>query len=447
MVRILSRWTVFIVAGLVAVAACASASGQNWPSYRGPSGSGVGEGGSLPTSWDVESGKNVRFRVAIPGLGHSSPIVWGDRLFVTTAVSEAGVRAYDVNHGGIGMAGDESDVHEWRIYCIDTRDGKVLWHRAACKGKPRTGRHLRASHCNSTPVTDGERVVALMGSEGLFAFDMDGKPLWQTDLGTLDAGHARKSDSHWGHASSPILHDGRVIVQCDRRVDGFIAAFDAKTGKKLWQTARAEMPTWSTPLVFEGGGRTEIVTNGGVQIRGYDPATGAELWRMPAGEIQVKVPTPIVVGDAFLICGGYPRSQPMWAMRAGLKGEVAPGKEAFAWQTEGGSPYTLTPVAYGSRLFTCSDSGVLACYSATDGKEVFRGRLDGNYSASPVAGDGKIYFASQEGEVHVVSAGSAFELLGTVDMGESCMATPAISNGVLFVRGQSHLVAIEGPKG
>ena len=422
-----------------------AAHAQNWPAFRGANAAGVG-GGAPPLQWDVAKKQNVAWKTAVPGLAHSSPIVWGDRVYVTTAVASSGkatVTTGDSSKAGIDPAADLV-AHTWRLLAIDKASGRLLWDREAHKGTPRVKRHVKASHASATPATNGRAIVALLGSEGLFCFDMNGALTWRQDLGVIDVGLVDDPTYQWGPASSPVIEGNRVIVQSDRHKDGFIAAFDLATGKEVWRTKRDELPTWSTPLVVKLAARTEIVTNGGKYIRGYDLETGKELWRFADAATQVKVPTPVIAGDAVIVTGGYPAGgRPIHAIRPGGAGDLAPA--GLLWQAPNGSPYTGTPLVYDGIVYVCTDNGILSAYDAKTGERLYRSRVGAaaaGFSASPVAAGGRLYLASEDGDVFVVKAGRTFELLATNPMGEISMATPAISGNMLIVRTQGNVVAL-----
>ena len=420
---------------------------QNWPSFRGLHNAGVAAG-APPVAWDVNAKRNVAWQTALPGLAHSSPIVWGDRVYVTTAVASSGtvtVRTGDSSRAGIGAATDMVS-HTWKLMALDKASGRVLWSRDVHQGVPRVKRHVKASHASSTPATNGRVIVALIGSEGLFCFDMDGTLKWRHDLGVIDVGLVDDPTYQWGPASSPVIDGARVIVQGDRHKASFIAAFDLESGRQVWRTERDELPTWATPLVIRTSSRAEVITNGGKYIRGYDAASGRELWRMPDAATQVKVPSPVAAGDLVIVTGGYPAAgRPIYALRPGGAGELAPS--AVAWRTDNGSPYTGTPLVYEGIVYVCTDNGILSAYDAKTGERIYRSRVSpaaAGFSASPVAAAGRLYLASEDGDVFVVKAGRTFELLATNPMGEICMATPAISGDMIIVRTQGHLVALRG---
>jgi outer membrane protein assembly factor BamB len=419
----------------------------NWPSFRGPDASGVADGQHPPLTWDVKKGTNVRWKSPIPGLGHSCPIVWGDRVFVTTAVSgDPDPKVRTGNYGAVDSVNDTSK-HTWQVLCLDRATGKILWTRTASEGMPKIKRHLKGSQANCTPATDGKRVVACFGPEGLYCYDFQGKLLWKRDLSSIDSSFAMDQQYEWGFGSSPVIHDGLVILQCDLSKDSFLAAYNLEDGSRVWSTARDEIPSWSSPVVWRNGRRTELVTNASQYARGYDPATGKELWRL-AKKSEVTIPAPVIGRDVLYITSGNRPIQPIFAVRPGAAGDISlrPDEDHsahIAWSKMRGGPYMTTPIVYGDYLYVCSNAGILTCYRADTGEEVYKERLGGvSYTASPVAADGRLYFTSEQGEVRVVKTGPAFELLAVNDLADVCMATPAISGSTLFVRSQHFLFAL-----
>ncbi|MFO0847534.1 MAG: PQQ-binding-like beta-propeller repeat protein [Gemmataceae bacterium] len=417
----------------------------NWPSFRGPDGTGVADGQHPPVAFNGKTGEGVRWKTPIPGLGHSCPVVWGDKVFLTTAISsgQPDPKIRVGNYGDVASV-DDTSKHTWQVLCLDRDTGKVLWTKTAYEGKPKIKRHLKGSQANCTAATDGRHVVACFGSEGLYCYDFAGKLLWQRDLSTLDSSFALDREYEWGFGNSPVLHDGKCILQCDLSRDSFIAAFSLADGSKLWSTPRDEIPSWSSPVVWRNKVRTEIVTNAAQYARGYDPDTGAELWRL-AKKSEVTVPTPVLGKDLAFVSSGNRPIQPIIAIRPGATGDISLRKDEernahVAWSKLRGGPYMPTPILYGDHFYTCSNSGVLACYEAATGREVYKERIGGtSYTASPVAADGRLYFVSEQGEVRVVRAGPNFELLAVNELGDYCLASPAISNGALFVRTQHYL--------
>jgi outer membrane protein assembly factor BamB len=401
-------------------------------------------------AFDVPASRGLAWRTPVPGLAHSSPIVWGGRVYVTTAVAASGtptVTLGDSSRAGIDAASDMVS-HTWRLLALDAASGTLLWNREVHTGVPRLKRHVKASHASATPATNGRVIVAVFGSEGLFCFDMDGSLKWRQDLGLMDVGLVDDPTYQWGPASSPTIHGNLVIVQNDRHKDSFLAAYHLETGRQAWRASRDELPSWATPLIRRTARRDELVTNSSRFIRGYDPTTGRELWRVADEATQVKVPTPVAAGDLVIVTGGYPSGgRPIYAIRSTASTTAAEGA-AIAWKTERGSSYTPTPLVYDGILYVCSDNGILTAYEVATGERIYQQRISpsaGGFSASPVAAGGRIYLASEDGELFVVRAGRTFELLAANPLGEVTMATPAISGNLLIVRTRSHLIGIGAP--
>ena len=407
----------------------------------------------LPATWDVEKGSNILWKTAMPGLGHASPIVVGDSVFIVTAQSDD-----EDPQLRVGLYGDIASVptelsQTWRLTCLCKHTGRILWKRSLHEGVPQIKRHTKASHANSTPASDGLHVVVSLGSEGLYCYDRCGNRLWKKDLGLLDSGYYVVPAAQWGFGSSPIIYKNMVIVQCDVQKDSFIAAFDVQSGRELWRTAREDVPTWSTPTIFEGKTRTDLVVNGYKHAGGYDPATGKELWKLSGGG-DIPVPTPVTAHGLVFLSSAHGRKRPLCAIREGATGDITPKDddepgEHFAWYQPRSGIYMQTPIVYGDYLYACGDNGLVSCYEARTGKLVYRERLGNGstgFTASAVAGDGKIYFTSEDGHIYVVKAGPTFELLATNAMNEVCMATPAISDGRLIVRTDNHVFAIGEPQ-
>src|SRR5687767_12018638 len=282
-----------VVGTLIVSAANAPKPGRDWPQFRGIAANGIAEGFSLPAEWNVAAKTNIAWATDIPGLGLSSPIVWGDDIFVSTAISgDKNANLKIGAYGAINPVQDDTE-HEWLVYAIDKKTGAIKWKQTAHKGIPKIKRHTKASHANSTLATDGERLIAFFGSEGLYAFDLKGNQLWKKDLGVLDAGWYVARQNQWETGSSPVLHDGIVVVQVDVQENSFLAAFDAKTGAEKWRTARTDVPTWGTPTIHTVGGRTQVLVNGYRHAGAYDFATGKEIWKLGRNG-DIPVPTPVV---------------------------------------------------------------------------------------------------------------------------------------------------------
>ena len=341
---------------------------------------------------------------------------------------------------------DELPPQSWRVYSLDAGDGSIVWETEVFSGSPRVKRHRKASFANSTPATDGETIAVVFHSQGLAALDFDtGEVKWKADLGLLDPGLVRDPSVTWGHASSPLVADGRVYVQADRHSDSFLAAYDAQTGEVLWQVERDEMPVWATPTLHRHEGRAELIVAGGHFNRAYDPDTGEELWRLQ-DDAQVKMPTPFVSDGLIVLAGGF-RGRSMLAVRPGAEGDISLGEgessgPSVAWRSEPGGPYTCTPVAHDGLLFVVRDAGILQTHDLSSGELLHQQRTGESHSASPVVGDGRLYLAGEGGSVLVYRAGREPELLARNEMGEACMATPAIAGGTLYLRTAGHLVAV-----
>jgi outer membrane protein assembly factor BamB len=425
--------------------------GIDWPQFRGIRATGIDDRHPAPIAWDVAKKQAIRWTTAIPGLGHSSPVIWGDTLFVSTSISgqkDAGIKTGV--YGDIDPVKDDTP-HEWRLYALDKKTGAIRWQQSVLTSVPKIKRHMKSTHANSTLAIDGERIIAFFGSEGLHAFDMKGKPIWKKDLGVLDAGYYLAPDAQWETGSSPILHDGVVVVQADVQKGSFIAAFDARDGKELWRKTRDDVPTWSTPTVHEVDGRTQLIVNGMRHMGAYDFRTGQEIWKLSGGG-DIPIPTPVASDGLIFMTNAHGLMAPVYAIRDTATGDISlkDGAETnggVAWSYGRGGGYIATPLVYRGVLYVVAYNGVLTAYDARTGKKHYTQRLgDGTtaFSASPIAADGKIYYASEDGRVFVLKAGPAYELLAANEMGESTLATPAISEGLIFWRTQRHLVAVGG---
>lgn len=421
----------------------------SWPSFRGPQASGIVEGQNLPDQWNVKTGENIIWHTPIPGLAHSSPVVWGNRIFLTTAVSTDPKATFRPGLYGDGDASKDRSVHRWIIYAIDKNSGKLVWEREAHKGEPLEKRHIKSTYANSTPATDGRIVVAWFGSQGVYAYDVNGKFLWKVDLGRVDMGAYDIPTYEWGPASSPIIWNDLVIVQCDTQADSFLLALDVHTGKTVWKTEREELPSWGTPTVVQTSAGPQLVTNASNFIRAYDPRTGKELWRLGRSS-KITAPTPIFGEDLIVVASGRGPERPIFVVRPNARGDLTlpDGKtnsETIAWSRTGRGSYMPTPLIYRGLLYVLSNNGTFDAYNLKTGEEIYRQRLPtigSGFSASPVAADGKIYLSNEDGEMLVISAGDKFTPIATNSIGELLMATPALSEGVMYVRSSTSLFAI-----
>ena len=421
----------------------------NWPQFRGAYASGVADGFPTPTKWDVEKSVNVLWKTPIPGLGHSSPVLWGDKIFITTAISGKAKDPLKVGlYGDITPVEDDTS-HQFKVYCLDKNTGKILWEKVAATGVPKIKRHPKSTNANPSVATDGKRIVAFFGSEGMYCYDLQGNLQWKKDLGVLDAGYYQVPDAQWGYASSPVIYDGSVIVQADVQQNAFLASFSLKDGKEQWRTKRDDVPTFGTPTIAEVNGRATIIVNGWKHIGGYDAETGLELWKLRGGG-DIPAPTPVVAGNLAYVTNAHGSMSPIYAIKLDSAGDISlkgddTENAGVAWSSRRDGSYMPTPLVYGDYLYICRDNGIAVCFEAKTGKKVYEERLGtgrSGFTASVIAGDGKIYFTSEDGDIYVVKSGPKFELLATNPMGEVCMATPALSAGTLYYRTQSHLIAL-----
>ena len=382
-----------------------------WPRWRGPSGQGLVTGTGYPDSWSPT--QNVRWKTALSGDGNSSPIVWGDRIFLTTA--------YD-------------NGRRVSVIAFRRSDGMKLWEAFAPAGRSSQGTHYKNGHASATPATDGQRVYASFGARGLVAVDMDGKLVWHRDLGPMEAYH--------GTAGSPLLYKDRIILYQDQFAGSFIAAFDTRTGKDVWRTRRDANVGWGTPIAVRVIDHDEIIVNGQQRVQAYNPDTGVELWSCGGMGYEV-IPTP-VVGYGMVFCSSG-RAGPTLAIRPGGKGDVT--KSHLQWSSPRGSPFVPSPILYGEYLYMVNDmAAIVTNYEASSGKVMWQGRLGvarrEGFSASPVAFDGKVFFTNDEGETFVLKAGPTFELLHVNKLEEATLATPALVDGRWYIRTDRHLYAI-----
>jgi len=421
----------------------------SWPSFRGPQASGIAEGQNLPNQWNTKTGENILWHTPIPGLAHSSPIVWGNRVFVTSAISSDPKASFRPGLYGDGDASKDRSRHRWMLYALDKQSGKIVWERVAYEGEPLEKRHIKSTYANSTPATDGRIVVAWFGSQGVYAYDFNGRALWKVDLGRLDFGAYDIPSYEWGSASSPIIWKDLVILQCDTQTDSFIIALDANTGKTVWKTDRDEIPSWGTPTIATTSKGDELVANASNFIRGYDPRTGKELWRLGRSS-KITAPTPIFADDMLVVASGRGPERPIFVVKAGARGDLTlpEGKtssETIMWSRTGRGSYMPTPLIYNGILYVLGNNGTFDAYNLKTGEEIYRQRLPvvgSGFSASPVASDGKIYLSNEDGEIVVVAAGEKFNHIATNSIGELLMATPALSDGVMYVRSSASLFAI-----
>jgi outer membrane protein assembly factor BamB len=439
------------------VAAVALTHAENWPQFRGLRAGVAPDDPALPDTWSAT--ENVAWKIDIPGTSWSSPVVWGDHVIVTTVVNtkaEEPLRPVGEyvprSFGGTMAANDLSrstDVHKWFVYSIDFRSGKVRWQREVQQAAPAQPRHQKNSLASETPVTDGERIYAYFSNAGLFAFDMNGKPLWSKPMDAV------KVRSGWGGAASPVVHRDRVYIVNDNDERSFIASYDARTGAEMWRVARDEGSNWTTPFIWENGQRTEIVTAATGKIRSYD-LNGALLWELK-GMSAISIPTPLASHGLLFIESGYPadKLRPVYAIRPGASGDISlkegeTSNQHIAWSNPALGTYATSPLVHGDCYYTLLDRGLLSCHDARTGKEVYprqRVTMDATaFTASPWAYNGRIFALSEDGDTYVMQAGPDFKVLGKNSLNEMSLATPAVANGSLIIRTASKLYRISRTK-
>lgn len=418
-----------------------------WPQFRGISASGFGSG-KPPIEWDVESGKNILWKRKLDGLGHSCPISIGGRVFLTTAVSQNNDEKVPTGFvGGSGESAVDTGIWRWQVAAFDLNTGIEIWRRTVARGVPAIKRHLKATHANSTPATDGKHVVACFGSEGLYCLDIDGQLLWTKKFGKLHSGPYDAPKLEWGFASSPIIHDNKVILQCDCLNTGFVAILNIADGSESLRIKRDDVATWSTPSIVKTETETQLVCNGYREMAGYDLNSGDRLWTLHGGG-DVPVPAPLIANGHIFLSSGHGRSS-AYAISPAARGDITPDRadrgadsDGLLWWEPRGGSYIPTPIIVGDILYTCSDRGVLTTRDVNTGKLFYQQRIGGQHSASAVATAKHLYFTSEAGTVFVVNTGPEFKTIANNSMLEPVFATPAIVGDRLLIRTTHHLFCI-----
>jgi outer membrane protein assembly factor BamB len=418
-------------------------SAANWPQWRGPDGSGISNEKNLPAEWSPT--KNIKWKTPIAGRGHSSPIVWGKYVFLTTAVEgEAVSGAKAAKHLIDGKEWVHPDSigadrkHTFKVVALNRDSGKILWETVAWEGTPYDNRHRKSSYAASTPTTDGKMVYAFFGTEGLYAYDYNGKLAWKAQLGNL-------ATLGMGTAASPILYENLVIIQCDEDNGeaSFIVALDKKTGKEAWRTPRTKIQvSWSTPLLVRTPKRAELIASGTEYVISYDPATGKELWRHKGLESNA-IPSPVANSEMAYLVAGFPAKITL-AIKLGGSGDLT-GTPSVAWKYAKGTAYVPSPILYGDYLYLTTDRGILTAIDAKTGEVKYEGGripIPATFTASPVAFEGKILMTSEDGDTFMVKAGPQHQIIGTNSIGEAVYASPAIADGHIFIRGEKNLYCI-----
>lgn len=421
---------------------------RQWPSYRGYLSSGVLDNANLPEAFDIQKMINVRWKIEIPGLGISSPVIWDNKLFITTAISESDKAGFKPGIYGDVSPVNDSSIHEWKVYCIDKNTGKFIWEKTACKGVPKMKRHPKSSHANASVATDGKHVVAFFGSEGLYCYDITGNLLWQKNFGVLKSVFTIMKNAEWEFASSPIIYNGVLVIECDVLENSFVAAFDVKTGKELWKTSRDEYPGWCTPNIYTNAGKTYVVVNGYKNRGGYDFETGKEVWWMSGGG-DIQIPTPVIGKDLIYFSSAHGRSSPILAVKTSATGDLTlkEGETANAfvqWSLPRSGSYIHTLLLYRDRLYNFNWNGTFICVDPFTGKEIYNGKLGNTKSfvASAVASDGRIYIVDEEGTVYIIQDSDTFKQLAEIPLNDNCSTAPAITDGMIYFRTQHYLMAV-----
>jgi outer membrane protein assembly factor BamB len=422
-----------------------SAGDNNWPQWRGPQGSGVSAEKNLPTEWSDT--RNVLWKTEIAGRGHSSPIIWGNRIFLTTSIEGPVVPgAKAVTHIRRGRAyrhpdsvgGDHS--YTIKVLCLDRDAGRILWERTAYEGTVHDDRHRKNTFASATPVTDGRFVWALFDAEGVYCYDFDGKLVWKKSLGKI-------AKMGMGNGMSPVLYQNLIILQCDQEdggPDSFIAALDKFTGNEVWRVARTQRKTYATPVLVSTPQRKELIASGAESTVSYDPASGMELWRSE-GVVSHAIPS-AVSGHGMVFVSGGSSGQPKLAIgiRLGGSGDLN-GTPYIVWKYNKGTAYVPSPILYGDYLYLMTDAGIITCLEAKTGEVKYEGGrvpVPATFTSSPVAFEDKILVTSEDGDTFVIKAGPVFEVIRTNSLGEPVYASIAIGAGKLFLRGARHLYCI-----
>jgi outer membrane protein assembly factor BamB len=446
MKRLLAHWCsaliLFLVVSAFGIMTAAGGPKTNWAQWRGPEGNGVSTETNLPAEWSAS--KNIKWKTSIPGRGHSSPIVWDNRIFLTTDIEGDTVPgAKAVEHKDEGKPFKHPDSvgadrkHTFKLLCLDRSTGKMIWERTAYEGTVYDDRHRKSSFASPTPATDGTYVFAYFGTEGLYCYGFDGKLIWKASPGPI-------ATFGMGTGTSPVLFENVVILQCDEDNGerSFIMALDKKTGKEVWKSPRKVQASWSTPLIVRGPQRTEMITSGNELIISYDPKTGKELWRTK-GHASNAIATPLAGNGMVFVYAGFPVKKTI-AIALGNSGDLTDSKN-IVWQYEKGTAYVPSSILYGDYLYLLSDRGIITCLEARTGKIIYEGGrvpIPATFTASPVAFDGKILLTSEDGDTFVIKAGPKHEVIATNSIAEPVYSSPAISDGMIFIRGEKSLFCI-----
>ena len=442
-------YLVLAVAVLVTVSVTAQKNTTNanhWPQWRGPDFNGMARS-DAPTKWsDTE---NVKWKATIPGRGHSTPVMWGDKIFLTTAIPTAKTTTAPANQGGrpggggAGGGAGANQEHQFVLMCLDKKTGKVLWQKVAKTATPHEGYHgMYGSFASNSPVTDGKNVYAFFGSRGVYCYDLNGKLLWEKDLGVQ-----MKMRLQFGEGTAPVLQDDKLILNFDYQGDSFIVTLNKANGNEVWRAKRDEISNWSTPLVVEQGGRKQVIVSASAKVRSYDLNSGKLIWNC-AGLGLNTIPQPVHQDGVVYVMSGF-RDPKLLAIKLGKEGDLT-GTDSVLWSETRGLSYTPSPVLFDGKLYTLTDNGMVSCFDAKTGKPYYhQQRLPKpyNFKASPIGANGKLYLASEDGDVIVLKMGEKFEVLATNTLQDQLfIASPVILDGEIFLRGQNTLFCIREKK-
>lgn len=431
--------------GLLLLLLAVNSASADFTRFRGKDATGVApDHPNLPVTWDQT--ENVAWVSDVPGQGWGSPIVVGERVFVSSVVAdEPNVQPQGGLYLGEGVRDPAKGVHHWMVYCFNLHSGEELWKHEAHTGRPVVPRHPKSSYAAETPTTDGERLFVLFGDLGLYCYSLDGELLWKQMI------EPKKTNMDYGAAASPVVHEDQVFVVYDNKEASWIAAFDTETGQENWRTPREETMSWATPFIWENDLRTEIVVNGKQANRSYS-LNGKELWRFDGDMSVLVIPSPFAAHGMCYLSSGYvgDAHRPTFAIRPGAQGalDLEDGfteNEFIEWYQPTASPYNTTQIVYGDYLYTVYDQGFMTCHNALTGEEVYgkqRFSPKGSFTASPWAYDGKVFALSEQGLTYVIKAGPEFEILQTNPLDELCIATPSVDGGKLLIRTLTKLYCI-----
>lgn len=427
---------------LVAVGMVQAQSDAHWPQWRGPFFNGMARG-DAPTVWSDT--KNIKWKVEIPGRGFSTPVMWGDRIFLTTAIPNKAEEPQPAPAEGRRAGGGAGPLveHKFEVLCLDRKTGKLLWQRTAKVATPHEGYHRAyGSFASNSPITDGRYVYAFFGSRGLFVYDFNGKLIWEKDFGVQ-----MKMRLAFGEGAAPLLSKDQLFLVFDHEAGSFMVAIDKRNGKELWRSQRDEPSSWSTPLAIEHNGRTEIIVPATNKVRSYDPRNGKILWES-AGLGSNVIPVPVHHNGMVVVMSGH-RDPKLMAIKLGKDGDIT-GSDAIAWSHTRGVAYTASPVLYDNKLYVVTDNGMVSAYNASTGEPFYaQTRLPKGYNlkASPVGANGKLYLATEDGDVVVLKMGEKFEVLSVNTLEDQVfIATPVIADGEIYLRGQNTLFCISEKK-